>query len=316
MVTFLNSVLIATGCRGKVSRYPREVENIRTRVVRFADSAGHVHIGLNEGEVVRRLPGEWRIADLLRVRLEDMRAMVAQASSEIPADSVRMLAPLDGLMEVWAAGVTYERSRDARVEETTEPTVYDRIYQAERPELFFKAPAWRVVTDGEPISVREDSTVNVPEPELGLVINAFGEIAGYVVVNDVSSRSIEGDNPLYLPQAKIYAGSCSVSAGIVPAWLTDIEALDIGMWVHRAGEVVFEGHTSTASFHRPAEGLVPYLTSFLRFPDGVVLSTGTGIVPDLDFDLKPGDTVEIRIANVGSLTNTVLRTREWLDSVE
>ncbi|CAM4124171.1 fumarylacetoacetate hydrolase family protein [Kibdelosporangium persicum] len=292
------------------------MEHIRTRLVRFAEPNGQVHIGLHEGEVIRRLPGEWRIADLLGVPLDTMRDMVARASTEIPAESVRLLAPVDGLMEVWAAGVTYERSRDARVEETSEPTVYDRIYQAERPELFFKAPAWRVVTDGEPISVRDDSTINVPEPELGLVVNAHGEIAGYVVVNDVSSRSIEGDNPLYLPQAKIYAGSCSISAGIVPAWLTGIDDLAISMWVHRAGTVAFEGHTSTASFHRPAAGLVPYLTSHLRFPDGAVLSTGTGIVPGLDFDLKPGDTVEIRIANVGSLTNTVLRTREWLDSVE
>ncbi|MCE7005557.1 fumarylacetoacetate hydrolase family protein [Kibdelosporangium philippinense] len=291
------------------------MENIRTRVVRFTDQTGQIHIGLDEGEVIKRLPGEWRIADLLRVRVDTMREMVATASAEIPAESVRLLAPLDGLTEVWAAGVTYSRSRDARVEETTEPTVYDRIYEAERPELFFKAPAWRVVTDGQPIAVREDSAINVPEPELGLVINAFGEIAGYVVVNDVSSRSIEGDNPLYLPQAKIYAGSCSVSSGIVPVWLTDIAALEIGMWVYRAGAVVFEGRTSTSSFHRPAAGLVPYLTSFMRFPDGVVLSTGTGIVPELDFNLAPGDTVEIRIENVGSLTNTVLRTAEWLDSV-
>nr|WP_232327935.1 fumarylacetoacetate hydrolase family protein [Kibdelosporangium sp. MJ126-NF4]CEL14963.1 Fumarylacetoacetate hydrolase family protein [Kibdelosporangium sp. MJ126-NF4]CTQ93444.1 Fumarylacetoacetate hydrolase family protein [Kibdelosporangium sp. MJ126-NF4] len=291
------------------------MENIRTRVVRFADPDGSIHIGVTEGEAIRRLPDEWRIADLLRVRLDTMRELLAQAADEIPVESVRLLAPLDGLMEVWAAGVTYERSRDARVEETSEPTVYDRIYQAERPELFFKAPAWRVVTDNEPIAVREDSAVNVPEPELGLVVNAFGEIAGYLVVNDVSSRSIEGDNPLYLPQAKIYAGSCSVSAGFVPAWLTGVDDLEIAMWVHRRGSVAFEGRTSTASFHRPAAGLVPYLTTHLSFPDGVVLSTGTGIVPDLDFDLTPGDTVEIRIANVGSLTNTVLHTREWLDSV-
>ncbi|ONI73533.1 fumarylacetoacetate hydrolase [Actinosynnema sp. ALI-1.44] len=288
---------------------------MRTRVVRFADQDGHVHIGVTEGESIRRLPTGWRIADLLRVPVDDMRELLTRPGEVVPVDSVRLLAPMDGLMELWAAGVTYERSRDARVEETSEPTVYDRIYQAERPELFFKSPAWRVVTDNEPIAVREDSAVNVPEPELGAVINAFGEIAGYVVVNDVSSRSIEGDNPLYLPQAKIYAGSSAVSAGFVPAWLTGIDDLEIAMWVHRRGSVVYEGRTSTASFHRPVAGLVPYLTTHMRFPDGVVLSTGTGIVPELDFDLKPGDTVEIRIANVGSLTNTVLHTREWLDIV-
>lgn len=290
------------------------MENIRTRVVRFADQDGSVRIGVAEGEAISQLPDGWRIADLLRVPLDTMRALLTQAGAEIPVDEVRLLAPLDGLMEVWAAGVTYEQSRDARVAETADPTVYDRVYQAERPELFFKAPAWRVVTDNEPIAVREDSATNVPEPELGLVVNAFGEIAGYVVVNDVSSRSIEGDNPLYLPQAKIYAGSCAVSAGIVPAWLTGADDLAIGMWVHRRGSIAFEGHTSTARLRRPAAGLVPYLTTHLAFPDGVVLSTGTGIVPDLDFDLKPGDTVEIRVANVGSVTNTVLHTREWLDS--
>jgi 2-dehydro-3-deoxy-D-arabinonate dehydratase len=286
------------------------VRNVRTRLVRYQDQAGNVHIGLTEGEVVRPLPG--RIADVLRTRIDDMPAALAQAGPEVPVEDVRLLPPIDGRMEVWAAGVTYSRSRDARVEETTERTVYDRIYEAERPELFFKAPAWRVVTDGEPIAVREDSAINVPEPELGLVVNAFGEIAGYVVVNDVSSRSIEGDNPLYLPQAKVYAGSCAISSGIVPAWLTSPDALEISMEVLRRGEAVFEGRTSTTEFHRPAAGLVPYLTEWLEFPDGAILSTGTGIVPELDFDLRAGDTVVIRIADVGTLANTVLGTREWI----
>jgi 2-dehydro-3-deoxy-D-arabinonate dehydratase len=231
---------------------------------------------------------------------------------EIRTEDVQLLSPVDGAMEVWAAGVTYERSRDARVEESSERTVYDRVYQAERPELFFKSPAWRVVTDGEPIGVREDSGVNVPEPELGLVINAFGEIAGYLVVNDVSSRSIEGENPLYLPQAKIYAGSCAVSAGIVPAWLTEIDDLRIAMTVRRDEEVVFEGTTSTAQFHRAPAGLVPYLVDWLEFPEGVVLSTGTGIVPGLDFDLKPADVVEITIENIGRLVNPVVKARDLI----
>ncbi len=236
--------------------------------------------------------------------MAEIRRTVQRTSGEILAD-VRLLPPVDGLTEVWAAGVTYERSRDARVEETTERSVYDRVYDAERPELFFKAPAWRVVTDGDPIGVREDSAVNVPEPELGVVVNAFGEIAGYVVVNDVSSRSIEGENPLYLPQAKVYAGSCAISAGIVPVWLTGIEDLAIEMTVQRGNDVVFEGSASTAQFHRPVEGLVPALVDWLTFPDGVILSTGTGIVPGLDFNLTPGDVVEITIENVGRLTNPV-----------
>jgi 2-dehydro-3-deoxy-D-arabinonate dehydratase len=269
------------------------------------------------------LPGELRIADLLTVPLHQMRLAVQLAETEIPAEDVRLLSPVDGAMEVWAAGVTYSRSRDARVEESSERTedllagssidsVYDRVYQAERPELFFKAPAWRVVTDGEAIAVREDSSVNVPEPELGLVVNSAGEIAGYLVVNDVSSRSIEGENPLYLPQAKVYAGSCAVSAGIVPAWLTEIDDLAIEMVVRRGTEVAFTGSSSTREFHRSPAGLVPYLVDWLEFPEGVVLSTGTGIVPDLDFTLTSGDVVEITIEGIGRLVNPVLGVRDWI----
>jgi 2-dehydro-3-deoxy-D-arabinonate dehydratase len=283
-------------------------------VVRYLDAEQRVHIGLNEGEIIRPLPADLRIADLLTVRVEQVRQVLDEAGDEeVEVASVLLLPPVDGMTEVWAAGVTYERSRDARVEESAERTVYDRVYEAERPELFFKAPAWRVVTDGEPIAVREDSSVNVPEPELGLVINAFGEILGYLVVNDVSSRSIEGANPLYLPQAKVYAGSCAISAGFVPAWLTDIDALDIAMVVRRGGDVAFEGATSTSAFHRPPAGLVPYLVGWLDFPEGVILSTGTGIVPGLDFDLRPGDEVEITVAGVGRLVNPVLSVRDWRD---
>jgi 2-dehydro-3-deoxy-D-arabinonate dehydratase len=280
--------------------------------VRFSGADGKVHTGLTEGETIRLLPGDVRIADLLTVPVNQMRMIVRLAETEIPAEGVQLLAPVDGAMEVWAAGVTYSRSRDARAEESSERSVYDRVYDAERPELFFKAPAWRVVADGEPIAVREDSGINVPEPELGLVVNAFGEIAGYLVVNDVSSRSIEGENPLYLPQAKVYAGSCSVSAGFVPAWLTGIDDLDIEMVVRRGEEVAFSGRTSTAEFHRPPAGLVPYLVDWLEFPEGVVLSTGTGIVPGLDFDLKPGDVVQITIEGIGRLVNPVVGVREWI----
>lgn len=211
-----------------------------------------------------------------------------------------LLPPLDGRMELWAAGVTYERSREARVEESTEQSVYERVYDAGRPELFFKSVPWRVVTDGEPIAVRDDSPLNVPEPELGLVVNHSGETVGYVVVDDVSSRSIEGDNPLYLPQAKIYAGSAAVSSGIVPAWeVPHPEALKISLVVWRDGAAAFEGTTSTAAFHRPPQTLVDHLLHSQRFPDGVVLSTGTGIVPDIGFTLHAGDLVEIGIDGVG-----------------
>src|SRR4051794_36555517 len=174
----------------------------------------------------------------------------AVAGDVVPG-TPRLLAPLDGRTEVWAAGVTYERSRDARMEESSEQSVYDRVYAARRPELFFKSVAWRVVTDGEPIAVRSDSAVTVPEPELAVVVTAAAEVFGYTVCDDVSSRDIEGENPLYLPQAKVYAGSCSLATGIRPAWeVPDPGALGIGVRVTRTGDTVFEGATSTARMHR------------------------------------------------------------------
>src|SRR4051794_7990570 len=237
----------------------------------------------------------------------------AAAAGDVVPGAPRLLAPLDGRTEVWAAGVTYERSRDARMEESSEQSVYDRIYDAERPELFFKSVAWRVVTDGDPIAVRADSPLNVPEPEVGLVLNADADVVGYLVVDDVSSRSIEGDNPLYLPQAKVYDGSCAVSAGIVPAWcVPDPGDLEIELRVRRGQDTVFSGVTSTGALYRSNEDLVGHLFRALRFPDGVVLSTGTGIVPDMSFSLRPGDTVDISVSGIGSLTNPVLDSDEWL----
>lgn len=178
-----------------------------TRIVRFADDTGAVHAGVaDETGTVRTFEGAPRIADLLRLPAADLRTLVeataASAGPGLPVRDVLLLPPLDGLMELWAAGVTYERSRDARVAESTEQSVYERIYDAARPELFFKSQPWRVVTDGEPIAVRDDSDLDVPEPELGLVLNRHGETVGYVIVDDVSSRSIEGENPSICPRPR------------------------------------------------------------------------------------------------------------------
>jgi 2-dehydro-3-deoxy-D-arabinonate dehydratase len=249
-----------------------------------------------------------RIAELLALPAADLRALVTGLPGPThELAGVTLLPPVDGRTEVWAAGVTYERSRDARVEESSERSVYERVYDAERPELFLKSVAWRVVTDGEPIAVRDDSALNVPEPELGLVVNADGDVVGYVVVDDVSSRTIEGTNPLYLPQAKIYAGSCAVSTGIRPAWeVPDAHALDITMTVRRGTGIAFHGTVSTSRLRRTADDLVGHLYHGQSFPDGAVLSTGTGIVPDIDFTLRPGDVVEIDISEVGRLTNSVV----------
>ncbi|MEU6577623.1 fumarylacetoacetate hydrolase family protein [Streptomyces sp. NPDC046805] len=290
-----------------------------TRIVRFADGTGVVRTGIaDEAGDVREFTSTPGIADLLRLPVAELRALVEETAArpvpDVPEAEAHLLPPLDGRMELWAAGVTYERSREARVEESTEQSIYERVYDAERPELFFKSVPWRVVTDGEPIAVRDDSPLNVPEPELGLVLNHLGETVGYVVVDDVSSRSIEGDNPLYLPQAKIYAGSAAVSSGIVPAWeIAAPEDLKISLVVWRNGAPAFEGATSTAAFHRDPQGLADHLLHAQPFPDGVVLSTGTGIVPGIDFTLQAGDMVEIGIDGVGVLRNPVTHDTAALD---
>jgi 2-dehydro-3-deoxy-D-arabinonate dehydratase len=234
-------------------------------------------------------------------------AQGAGGEETVHVGDVRLLPPLDGRGEVWCAGVTYERSRGARMEESSQQSIYDRVYSADRPELFPKAPAWRLVTDGEPIGIRVDSGHDVPEPELAVVVNSHGEIVGYGVCDDVSSRSIEGENPLYIPQAKVFAGGCALTPGIRPAWeVGEPSDLEITMTVRRDGGTAFEGGTSTSRLARTLSDLVAALCSAYDFPDGVVLATGTGIVPEMDFALQEGDQVEIDIEQVGRLTNQVV----------
>jgi len=278
-----------------------------THVVRY-ETDGDVRVGVLDGGAVRAVPGVETMAALLAMGLGEARAAVERAAGEpaVAVGDVRLLPPVDGLTEVWASGVTYERSMDARVEESQTQDIYSRVYAADRPELFFKSVAWRVVTDGEPIAVRPDSAVTVPEPELAAVVTATAEIFGYAVCNDVSSRDIEGENPLYLPQAKVYAGSCALATGIRPAWeVPDPAALGVEVRVTRAGTPVFEGTTSTARMHRSVPDLVDHLVRAQDFPAGAVLSTGTGIVPDLDFTLLDGDVVEVTVEQIGTLTNPV-----------
>ena len=228
-------------------------------------------------------------------------------SAASPPDDERWLAPV-GAQEVWAAGVTYLRSRSARVEESQNSggaTFYDRVYDAERPELFFKAAGWRVVGADGPVRIRRDAAWNVPEPELALCVNPRGEIIGYTIGNDMSSRDIEGENPLYLPQAKVYDGSCALG----PAMLVSTDPLPsdtgIAMRIERAGSVVFEGNTTLAQMRRHPRELVSYLYRETSFPHGAVLLTGTGVVPPDKFTLSVGDVVEITIAPIGVLRNVV-----------
>jgi 2-dehydro-3-deoxy-D-arabinonate dehydratase len=249
--------------------------------------------------------------DLLRLPLDEARAVVesAGAAADLGGD---LLAPVDS-QEVWGTGVTYERSRAGRIAESTEGGIYDRVYIARRPEVFFKATAQRVVGDGGPVGIRADSAWNAPEPELGLVLNAAGEIFGYVVGDDVSSRSIEGENPLYLTQAKVYDRSCALGPGIVPAWGAPALPLYIALRVQRGDAVAFEESTSTASITRRFEDLVAWLMAATTFPVGVILLTGTGIVPNESFSLRAGDVVTIDIPGIGTLTNPVVRVGRDLD---
>lgn len=264
-----------------------------------------------DGDRACSLPGDvadWIARDDLYQALS--RAMVnAPALVGFDLDEADLLAPIDR-QEVWAAGVTWYRSRDARMEESAQAgggSFYDRVYSAERPELFFKASPRRVVGHGGEIRVRADSTWNVPEPELTLVVSAGGKIVGCTIGNDVSSRSIEGENPLYLPQAKVYNQCCALGPGIrvlrepLPATTT------IAIAVARAGRVEFEGAITLAGLKRRPQELVDYLFRDSDFQDGVFLMTGTGIVPDRTFTLLAGDEVEIRIEGVGLLRNRVVQ---------
>jgi 2-dehydro-3-deoxy-D-arabinonate dehydratase len=242
------------------------------------------------------------LAGLLRLPLDEARAVVEGAAIG-PTRDGSVLAPVDH-QEVWAAGVTYERSRDERMAESTEASVYDRVYAAERPEVFFKATPWRVVADGDAVGIRADSTWDVPEGELALVLTSRGELFGYTVGNDMSSRSIEGENPLYLPQAKVYDASCALGPAIVPAWCVD-GPFGIRLEISRGGAVVFEGATSTASLARGLGELGDWLGRALSFPAGAILLTGTGIVPDDSFTLRPDDVVVVAVDGIGRLSNPV-----------
>jgi 2-dehydro-3-deoxy-D-arabinonate dehydratase len=290
-------------------------------ITRYVDPRGGVAVGVDSNHRLAPLPDVRSLGELLRLPLSDIRARCEGAFDEPAIDKadVRLLPPVDSLMEVWAAGVTYRRSREARVQESDRAAdVYELVYDAERPELFFKSAAWRVTGHGEQISVRRDSEINVPEPELALVLNAHGETVGYTICNDVSSRSIEGVNPLYLPQAKVYLGGCAVGPAIRPAWeVADPYALTIRMSIERSGDVVWDGQASTAELRRGLSDLASFLVREESFPEGAVLSTGTSLVPDLPFTLVPGDTVRIEIDELGTLESRVVGGRDdmrWLEA--
>src|SRR3954470_5483875 len=243
-----------------------------------------------------------------RENLSDHLSRAISQATRIDAPSATEFGAPIGHQEVWAAGVTYFRSRDARMEESKVAgggSFYDRVYHAPRPELFFKATPHRVVGPGAKVAIREDSFWSVPEPELALLISPGGKIAGYTVGNDMSSRDIEGENPLYLPQAKVYDRSCALGPCVLVADEMLPATTEIKLRVGRAGETVFAGETTLAQLKRTPESLVEFLFRDNSFPQGCFLLTGTGIVPPDDFTLRSGDEVRINIEPIGTLVNTV-----------
>jgi 2-dehydro-3-deoxy-D-arabinonate dehydratase len=283
------------------------------KLAKYRLPSGEIAVGCVTGAEVSRfdLPAglAGHLSSILEADDPGKRAEALHAvAPRLALSSVTLLPPIDQ-QEVWAAGVTYKRSQTARMEESeTAASCYDRVYRSPRPELFMKATPHRVSGPGEPLRIRADATWNVPEPELTLVINSKLKLVGYTVGNDMSSRDIEGDNPLYLPQAKVY-DQC---AGLGP-WITLAaamparEATGIHLTIRRGGQAVFEGRTDAGQMARTFDELIGWLGRDNSFPQGVFLMTGTGIVPNSDFTLARGDVVEITIDGIGTLSNPIVQ---------
>jgi 2-dehydro-3-deoxy-D-arabinonate dehydratase len=274
------------------------------------DSDSTPRVGLVEGDRVRPLgAGASSLSNLLHAEdIEGRIATLIQGSPALPLGAVQLRAPIDA-QEVWGAGVTFERSKMARQEESAQGgTCYDLVFRAARPELFFKATPSRVVGPGQPIRIRRDSTWCVPEPELALVLAPSLRLVGFTIGNDVSARDIEGENPLYLPQAKVYDACCALGPVITLASaIPSVRELTIGLEIERGGAIVFEGSTSVARMARRLDDLIDWLGRDNLFPTGVILLTGTGIIPPDDFTLRPDDLVRITVDGIGTLANPVVQ---------
>jgi 2-dehydro-3-deoxy-D-arabinonate dehydratase len=286
---------------------------------RFSDSQGAARLGLVREGALFDLGDRWPTLSAFLAwsagRSDLAAELIGGLAGATPVAHIdpagqggpALLKPTD-LQEVWAAGVTYERSRIAREEESAGSGIYDRVYSAARPEIFFKATPSRTVGPGEPVAIRVDASWNVPEPELGLVINQALELVGFTVGNDMSSRDIEGENPLYLPQAKLYARCCALGPLIaLRDSIADPTNLPIKLEILRGGAVAFAAETNTRRIVRSYADLIGYLGRDNLFPDGAVLLTGTGIVPPDDFTLLAGDEVTISIEGIGTLRNPVVQ---------
>ena len=287
------------------------------KLVHYEDSAGRGTWGVEENGETRPLGSDAGyegsfLASLLQwpdpVRALRVAAEGAEVEPSARALAGRLLAPIDR-QEVWAAGVTYLRSKVARMEESEGAArFYDMVYDADRPELFLKATPGRVVGPEDEVRIRQDARWNVPEPEIGLLISPRLRIVGYTIGNDMSSRDIEGENPLYLPQAKVYAQSCALGPAILlESEPRDHRELEITLTIERGGTTVFSGSTSTGQMKRRVAELVDWLGRDNTFPHGVFLLTGTGLVPGDDFTLQPEDLISITVPEIGTLRNRVVQ---------
>ncbi|MEW4488739.1 fumarylacetoacetate hydrolase family protein [Thalassoglobus sp. JC818] len=280
--------------------------------IQTPDGQTHVAIVTDSGAKLLQLNQSHKVSTLADIlnspNPAQLAESLAESAEEISLDGVRFLAPVDN-QETWAAGVTYKRSQIARMEESeTGASHYDLVYDADRPELFFKATPNRIVSPGEAVRVRYDSNWSVPEPEFTLVLNPQLKIVGYTIGNDMSARDIEGENPLYLPQAKVYRQCCSIGPVIrlVDGEL-DLKSTTVELIISRGGEKVFEGDTDLGQLHRKLDELANWLGREDDFPNGAFLLTGTGIVPDDNFTLEDGDQISISVAGIGTLENSVVK---------
>ena len=281
------------------------------KLCRFKNAEGEVRVGLAVDEsTIADLSGSG--VESITSLLEDnngtqkVRELAEQDLPQVALGDVTLLTPVEG-QEVWAAGVTYLRSKKARMEESDfSANAYDLVYDAARPEIFFKSLPSKVVGPGEAVGIREDSKWNVPEPELTLVVNSRKELVGYTIGNDMSSRDIEGENLLYLPQAKVYERSCAVGPWLVMgAKEGEVREWTIGVQIERAGKNIFKGETSINNIKRTFGELVDYLCRSQTFPQGVMLLTGAGVVPEDDFTLSSNDIIRVTISGIGTLENPV-----------
>jgi 2-dehydro-3-deoxy-D-arabinonate dehydratase len=285
----------------------RALESVGPALARVRTADGTTHLCLwRERELWDLHP--LSLDELLRMPLAEIREKLESIRARRADANVELVAPAQS-QEVWAAGVTYLRSREARLEETSQRTIYEHVYESDRPELFFKAAGWRVVPHGGDVGVRADSTWDVPEPELAVLSNSRSEVIAYACGNDMSSRSIEGENPLFLPQAKIYDRSCAIGPAAVLAWAVDVTRATIRMTIERDGKTVFAGTSTVADMTRAPAKLVGVLHSSYTLPLGAWLLTGTSLVPPQPYTATAGDLVRIAIDGLGELSNRVTAVR-------